>query len=139
MIGPFNHCLKGGYRYFPMFQNTYFSKQIHFITGHSCIEFNSKGRRIQESFIKCKDHLVPCPYVYNSTEAYKCKILAFVYLRVVDSIIIHIFWKVNFLRTEEYSNVNIVWHYHAHSVCGEIKDNSEFLTLNIAPCAPYKK
>nr|XP_022344362.1 uncharacterized protein LOC111137262 isoform X2 [Crassostrea virginica] len=41
------------------------------ILGRSCAEFNSLGKRIQESIIYCnKTNMVQCPKSYISTEAY---------------------------------------------------------------------
>lgn len=41
------------------------------VSGSSCAEYNEVGRRIHTSEIKCGNELVPCPYTYDSREAYK--------------------------------------------------------------------
>lgn len=41
--------------------------------GH-CTEYNEVGRVIQENYkANCTTHDPPCPLIYNSAEAYKCK------------------------------------------------------------------
>lgn len=43
--------------------------------GH-CTEYNEIGRVIQENYMykaNCTTHDPPCPLIYNSAEAYKCK------------------------------------------------------------------
>lgn len=43
------------------------------LTGQKCVEYNILGTIIQESIIDCNNATVPCPEVYRSTEAFKCK------------------------------------------------------------------
>lgn len=39
-----------------------------------CTEYNVKGSVIQENYnAECTTHDPPCPPIYNSAEAYKCK------------------------------------------------------------------
>lgn len=39
-----------------------------------CTEYNVIGRVIQENYnADCTTHDLPCPLIYNSAEAYKCK------------------------------------------------------------------
>lgn len=42
-----------------------------FIHGQKCVEYNFLGSIIQESIIDCSNTTVPCPDVYQSTEAFK--------------------------------------------------------------------
>ncbi|XP_056016299.1 uncharacterized protein LOC125676599 [Ostrea edulis] len=46
-----------------------------FIIGRRCAEYNWDGNKIQANRYNtradCSNHTNPCPYVYNSTEAYK--------------------------------------------------------------------
>lgn len=43
------------------------------LVGH-CTEYNIMGRVIQENYkAECTKYDPPCPPIYNSAEAYKCK------------------------------------------------------------------
>lgn len=43
------------------------------LVGH-CTEYNVMGLAIQENYkADCTKHDPPCPAIYNSVEAYKCK------------------------------------------------------------------
>lgn len=45
-----------------------------FVTLGYCTEYNVMGRVIQENYdANCTTHDPPCPAIYNSTDAYKCK------------------------------------------------------------------
>lgn len=46
---------------------------LRYIHGQKCTEFDSGGPIIQESANTCGNATVPCPQVYNSKEAFKCK------------------------------------------------------------------
>lgn len=60
-------------------------KSIH---GHKCAEYNNGGSIVQESHIDCNDSIVPCPYVYLSTELFKYQsCFDYVKIRSVDVIL----------------------------------------------------
>lgn len=44
-----------------------------YFSGRKCAEFDRKGSIIQENVYNCSDSSVSCPYIYKSTNAYKCK------------------------------------------------------------------
>lgn len=44
---------------------------LKFIHGQKCVEYNSLGTIIQESIVDCSNATVPCPEVFQSTEAFK--------------------------------------------------------------------
>lgn len=56
-----------------LLKNNPFVKSIKNIVGNRCAEFDSEGSIVQENSNKCNNALVPCPMVYKSTEAFKCK------------------------------------------------------------------